>query len=384
MRTLLHVDMDAFFASVELLHHPEWRGKPVIVGAGPHERGVVSTCSYEARRFGVHSAMPSRTAYQLCPQAVFTRPNMAWYEEVSRKAFAVFERFTPYVEGVSIDEAFLDITGSLHLYGDDPRALGEALRTAIRRDCGVTCSVGIAPNRLLAKIGSEQNKPDGLTVMPFESEAIAHFLALKPLNILWGVGAKTAALLKPHGLVLCGDVQRTPVNQLAVLLGSEHAAEMLHAYAFGRCDDTVYWQPQRDQSVSREYTFDVDETDREKVRQVLLGLVGEVGRRFRTERRWARTARIKLRDGGFNTITRQMPFAWPSRDDISFREAALELFRREPITAVRLIGFGVTHLVDSPEVSDQLSLFADPCDEQRRKRERLSETLDDLHLRGLL
>ena len=181
MKTILHVDMDAFFASVELLVHPEWRGKPLVVGSGPHERGVVSTCSYEARKYGIHSAMPSRRAYKLCPHAIFTPPNGELYAEVSRKAFEVFESFTPYVEGVSIDEAFLDITGSIHLYGS-ARELGEELRRKIKRVCGVTCSVGIAPNRLLAKIGSEENKPDGLTLMPFESEEIAGFLKYKPMK----------------------------------------------------------------------------------------------------------------------------------------------------------------------------------------------------------
>ena len=205
MKTLLHVDMDAFFASVELLAHPEWRGKPLVVGSGPHERGVVSTCSYEARKYGIRSAMPSRTAYQLCPHAIFTRPNMALYEEVSRKAFEVFEAFTPYVEGVSIDEAFLDITGSVHLYGD-ARTLGEALRKKIKSECSVTCSVGIAPNRLLAKIGSEENKPNGLTVMPFEEKEAALFLAPKPISVIWGVGGKTAALLNRYGLATCGSI----------------------------------------------------------------------------------------------------------------------------------------------------------------------------------
>ena len=220
MATILHVDMDAFFASVELLHHPEWRGKPVVVGSGPHERGVVSTCSYEARRFGIHSAMPSRTAYERCPDAIFVRPHMELYQEVSDKVFEIFEHYTPYVEGVSIDEAFLDITGSLHLHGGDRARLGEALRKEIRETCGVTCSVGIAPNRLLAKIGSEQHKPDGLTLMPFEADAIAAFLAPKPIGILWGIGKKTEAVLRPYGLVTCGDLQRTPLRQLETILGS--------------------------------------------------------------------------------------------------------------------------------------------------------------------
>ena len=379
--------MDAFFASVELLHHPEWRGKPVIVGSGPHERGVVSTCSYEARRFGVHSAMPSRTAYEKCPQAIFTRPHMDWYSDVSDKVFEIFEHYTPYVEGVSIDEAFLDITGSLHLFSGDKNVaaplLGEALRREIREACGVTCSVGIAPNRLLAKIGSEQHKPDGLTLMPFEPGETAAFLAPKPIGILWGIGKKTEAALRPYGLVTCGDLQRTPLAQLTTILGSGAAAATLQDYAFGRSDDRVYWEPGEEKSVSREHTFDEDEGDRDVIRAKLLELVANVGHRFRRSERWARTAKLKLRDAAFNTITRQIPFDAPARDDISFREKALALFGREKIGLVRLIGFGVTNIQDTPDV-DGPSLFAAPEDERRKKRERLSDALDVLRKRGLM
>jgi len=386
MAVLLHVDMDAFFASVELLDHPEWRGKPLVVGSGPHERGVVSTCSYEARRFGIHSAMPSRTAYQRCPQAVFTYPRMDRYQEVSDRIFEIFGHYTPYVEGVSIDEAFLDITGSIHLYGSAER-LGEALRSEIRTTCGVTCSVGIAPNRLLAKIGSEQNKPDGLTLMPFEPDAIAAFLARKPLSILWGIGKKTEAVLRPYGLLTCGDLQRTGIARLATILGSEDAARPLIDHAFGISDDTVYWEPSSEKSVSREHTFGEDCSDQAVLRAKLLELVEEVGQRFRTERRWARTARLKLRDDAFETFTRQAPFPKPARDDFSFRELALQLFepalRELGSRPVRLIGFGVTNLQDSPD-DGELSLFADPVEEKLRKREKLSDTLDSLRERGLL
>jgi len=395
-KTILHVDMDAFFASVELLHHPEWRGKPVIVGSGPHERGVVSTCSYEARRFGVHSAMPSRTAYQLCPHAIFVPPHMELYHEVSEAAFAVFGSFTPYVEPVSVDEAFLDVTGCLHLHGDpkaDPDAcrlrIGESLRAAVRRACGVTCSVGLAPNRLLAKIGSEQNKPNGLTLMPFDTGAIAQFLAPKPVGILWGIGKKTAAALAPYGIRTCADIQRTPASQLEAILGSRSGAESLRDYAFGICDDTVYWEGSEEKSVSREHTFDEDESDRETIRAKLLELAAEVGVRFRREMRWARTAKLKLRDAGFNTITRQMPFDSPSRDDIAFRKAALELFDQampdsaKSQRAYRLVGFGVANFTVSPD-DGQPTLFDAPDDSRRKRRERLSEALDALRGKGLI
>lgn len=368
-KVLLHVDMDAFFASVEQFDHPDWRGRPVIVGAGPHERGVVSTCSYEARRYGVRSAMPSRTAYSLCPHAVFVRPNMARYQEVSDRAFAVFGRYSPFVEGVSIDEAFLDVTGSIHLYGSAER-LAESLRAEVKRVCGVTCSVGIAPNRLLAKIGSEQHKPDGLTLMPFDPDAIAAFLAPKPVGVLWGVGKSTIEALKPYGITTCGDIQR-----------GGYPPELVDC-AFGRADDTVISEPPPEKSVSREHTFEEDETDRAKVREKLKELVTDVGRRFRAEPRWATTARIKLRDGAFNTCTRQLQFPAPARDDLAFRRAALELFDRERIGSVRLVGFGVTGFVDSPDPSAQLELFEDRDARRRELNERLSATLDSLRGRG--
>ena len=374
--------MDAFFASVELLHHPEWRGKPVIVGSGPHERGVVSTCSYEARKFGVHSAMPSRTAYERCPHAIFVRPNMHLYQEVSDKVFEIFGHYTPFIEGVSIDEAFLDISGTIHLYGS-ARTLGEALRREIRETCGVTCSVGIAPNRLLAKIGSELNKPDGLTLMPFEPDEIARFLAPRPLGILWGIGKKTAAALRPYGLNTCGDLQRTPAARLEKILGSRSAAESLKDQALGRASDVVNYEPADEKSVSREHTFDEDTSDREEIRAKLLELVEEVGHRFRAVPRWARTARIKLRDAAFNTITRQAAFDLPARDDITFREKALALFDREPITSVRLVGFGVTNFQDTPDDLGP-TLFPTPEDGRRQKRERLSAALDALRDRGLM
>lgn len=394
MKTLLHVDMDAFFASVELLAHPEWRGKPLVVGAGPHERGVVSTCSYEARKYGIHSAMPSRTAYQLCPHAIFTPPDGRLYSAVSEKAFEIFERFTPYVEGVSIDEAFLDITGTIHLYGD-ARSLGEALMGEIRRECGVTCSVGIAPNRLLAKIGSEENKPNGLTMMPFDSAEIASFLRFKPISILWGVGKKTVETLKPYGISLCGDIQKLNTDRLALILGSTSAAESLKKHSLGISDDGVYWQETDEKSVSKEHTFGEDEHSRNIVRAQLIELVSSVGRRFRQKERWASTAKIKLRNAAFKTLSKQMSFESPARDDITFREKAIALFdelwpetetHRAGESAARLIGFGVSNIRNSPDEDLQLNLFAENSGgaEKRKKRERLSETLDNLRKRGLI
>ena len=378
--TILHVDMDAFFASVEQLRHPEWRGKPVVVGAGPHERGVVSTCSYEARKFGVRSAMPSRTAYALCPKAIFAPPDMAAYKKVSAKAFEVFSHYSPYVEPVSIDEAFLDVTGTLHLHGGDPSRLGEALRREVRAACGVTCSVGIAENRLLAKIGSDQNKPDGLTLMPTDPAAIAAFLAPRPVGILWGVGRKTIEALRPYGIATCGDLQRMKPSALV--------PQELIDLAFGRAEAAVHWEDREEKSVSREHTFDADEANREAVRAKLLELVAEVGYRFRKAPRWATTARLKLRDATFDTRLRQMPFPQPARDDRAFRDAALALFDAawpvgtRPRAATRLVGFGVTNFRSSPD-DGQPSLFAAPEDAARERQERLSSALDKLRAQGL-
>ena len=384
--------MDAFFASVEQRDHPEWRGKPVIVGAGPHERGVVSTCSYEARTFGVHSAMPSRTAFQRCPQGIFVKPRMHVYAEVSDKAFEVFGHYTPFVEGVSIDEAFLDITGSIHLFGSRV-SLAERLRAEVKEACGVTCSVGLGPNRLLAKIASEQRKPDGLFEMPFDPDGIRDFLAPRPIGILWGVGRKTNELLAKYGFKTCGDLQKADPEFLARVLG-DSAAESILAHAFGIADDTVYTESAVEKSVSREHTFPEDESDRATVRQTLLDLVEEVGRRFRSEERWARTAKLKLRDAAFNTHTRQAHFDLAARDTMTFRHKALELFdeewpevsvlpsgRQNPAAkrSVRQIGFGVTDIVDAPEDPEPTLFGPDPRIAERLKRERLAAALDAIH-----
>lgn len=379
--TVLHVDMDAFFASVEQRDHPEWKGHPVIVGSGPHERGVVSTCSYEAREFGVHSAMPSRTAYEKCPHGIFVRPRMEVYQEVSRKIFEVLGNFTPFVEGVSVDEAFLDISGTVHLFGD-VRTLGERLRSEVRATCGLACSVGIAPNRLLAKIGSEEAKPDGLFIMPFDEAEIREWLAPRPVRILWGVGVKTNEILLKYGFRTCGDLQTADLRFLTRILGSA-AAESICAHACGIDMTKVSHEDSVEKSVSREYTFAVDERDREVVRAKLIELITDVGRRVRTSPRWARTCKIKLRDSFFNTITRQAHFELAACDDITFRHLALEIFDREWMPgshrSVRLIGFGVTDFTGRRDVGEP-SLFPSPLVGELEKRERLAAVVDRLRL----
>lgn len=383
--------MDAFFASVELLSHPEWRGKPLVVGSLPGERGVVSTCSYEARKFGIRSAMPSAQAYRLCPHAVFTRPDMAKYSEVSAKAFDVFEKFTPYVEAVSIDEAFLDVTGSIHLYGSAEN-LAENLRSEIRRSCGVTCSVGVAPNRLLAKIGSEENKPDGLAVMPFDKDEIKRFLADKPASVLWGVGKRTAEILRSFSIITCADVRKAGIAALERILASPAAARSLFDAAHGISDDSVFWTESEEKSLSREHTFDEDEPCREIVRTKLLELVSETARKFRRQERRAKTVRIKLRTADFVSASRQASLGAPAKDDCSFREKALRLFDglwppdekyRHGKNAARLIGFGIANIIHG-DCATQSDLFGDDASARRKKHERLSSALDRLRDIGLM
>ena len=372
-RTILHVDMDAFFASVEQRDRPEYKGKPVVVGAPPDQRGVVAACSYEARRFGIHSAMPSREAGRLCPHAIFLPPNMRRYAEVSRQIGKIFERFTPLVESVSIDEAFLDVTGARSLFGDGP-AIARLIQKAIRDETGLTGSVGVAPNKFLAKLASDLNKPNGLTVVPDDPAGLAAFLAPLPVGRLWGVGDKTQRLLESAGIRTIGDLRRMSGERLAALVGRE-AARHFARLARGEDDRDVELESE-EKSISREHTFPEDASDREDIRKILVDLVEDVGTRLRAAGKYAGLARLKLRWKGFQTITRQKPFPQPACDDFTLRQHAESLFENEElIKPVRLIGFGVSNLRTTP--SHQLALF-DAVPGAPLKRERLSRTVDEI------
>ncbi len=377
---ILHVDMDAFFAAVEQREHPEWRGKPVIVGSGPHERGVVSTASYEARKFGVHSAMPSREAYRLCPHGIFTPGNHRLYSEVSAQIFDIFYRFTPFVEGLSCDEAFLDVYGSFKLFGS-AFEIGEKIRKAIREELHLTASVGVATNKFLAKLASDMNKPDGITLVPSEPREIQRFLAPLSVRSIYGVGGTLAKHLNLLGIRTIGDLQNTPLNTLVGLLG-ENTAEHLYSLAFG-VDSREVINERVEKSISREYTFGEDTTDKEGVRQVLLELASDVGAQLRASVKYASTVKLKLRWSDFRTITRQKTLSLAICDDFSIRDTALDLFLQQDLSApVRLIGIGVAGLLDElPKPNPQLTLFDDPATErteQMQKKERLSKTLDKL------
>ena len=372
-RCVLHIDMDAFFAAVEQRDHPELRGKPVIVGAPPDQRGVVSTCSYEARVFGVHSAMPSREAYRRCPQGIFVPPNMARYDESSHQVFEIFERFSPLIEPISIDEAFVDVTGARTLFGDG-RAIAEKIRAIIRAEVGLTASIGVACNKFLAKLASEKAKPDGLFVVPEGRAEMLRFLAAQKIGALWGVGKVTEEALERAGFRTVADIQNADPDYLTRVVGESLSAH-LRALSFGE-DVREVENVCEEKSLSREYTFLTDCRDREAVREVLKGLADEVGRRVRSHGHFATVGRLKLRWADFRTITRQAPFETAVCDDISLRALALRLFDAEKwMQPVRLVGFGVSGF--SERRGEQLMLF-DNAPAARVKRERLCHTVDAL------
>ncbi|MEE9367671.1 MAG: DNA polymerase IV [Pontiella sp.] len=371
----LHVDMDAFFASVEQRDHPELRGKPVVVGAPPDQRGVIAAASYEARKYGIHSAMPSRTALQKCPHAIFVSHNMGNYKEVSRQIMRIFESYTPLVQPLSIDEAFLDVTGAQRLFGTG-REIAEKIRKDILKQTELTASVGVAPNMFLAKVASDMNKPDGLTIVPFEQKAIEEFLAPLPISRMWGVGKVTQKKLLSLGLPTIGHLQTCDFRALENAIGSR-AARGFSRLAHGM-DDRGLVGEVNEKSISNEMTFSEDAINRGKIESNYKRLIDKVGSRLRKAGFFATTAHLKIRWGDFSTITRQTRFSIPCCDDITLREVGMELLnehlRNRP---VRLIGFGVSGFTetDTPQ-THQLNLFETPDTTLHDKRSRLSKTAD--------
>ena len=357
-RTILHVDLDAFFAAVEQRDRPELRGKPVIVGGGgPHDRGVVSTASYEARQFGVHSAMPLRTAGALCPHGIFLPVDGAKYQAVSRDVMSVLRRFTPQVEPISIDEAFLDVTGSRALFGDG-EAIGRQVKDGVRQAVDLTISVGVATTKLVAKIASDLRKPDGLVVVAPGTEAA--FLAPLEIGRLWGVGAKSAAVLRDYGVRTIGDLAALPDDVLVRRFGTFGAA--LGDRARGLDAGPVSGRDAA-KSIGHEHTFDVDTSDREVIERTLLGLSEGVAGRLRDSGVRAATVTVKIRDSTFRTITRQRTLPDPTDLTEPIFRTALELARPE-VRGVRIRLLGVT--ASGLGEREQMSLFG--VDDPRRRR----------------
>ena len=369
-RVIIHVDLDAFFAAVEQRDRPELRGKPVIVGGGgPDQRGVVSTASYEARRFGVRSAMPLRTAGRLCPDGIFLPVDGRKYQAVSRDVMAILRRFTPLVEPISIDEAFLDVTASQALFGDGP-AIATAIKGAVKDEIGLTISAGVATTKLVAKIASDLRKPDGLVVVRPGDEAA--FLAPLAIHRLWGVGPKTASVLAEQGVATIGDLAALDPAALARRLGS-HAAALVER-AHGIDGDRVVGEANGAKSVGHEHTFDHDTTDQELIERTLLAMADGVAGRLRSTGMLASTVAVKIRDAAFRTMTRQRTLARPTDLTEPIFEAALSLARPEVRgRRIRLVGVtasGLRHGV-------QLGLF----EAETERRHRLAEASDSLRRR---
>lgn len=354
--TILHVDLDAFFVAMELLRRPALRGRPVVVGY-LGERGVVATASYEARRYGIRSAMPTLRARQLCPGAVFLPPDFAFYAPASRRFHAILREFTPAVEPVSVDEAYLDVAGTEKLFGS-PAEVAAAIRRRIHDEIGITASIGIATNRLVAKVASDAAKPDGLLRVPPGDEAA--FLAPRPLRDLPGVGRRTAEVLQGLGIATIGELAALPTSVLEAKFG-RHGLE-LQQRARGIAPGGVVALPPGRRSISREHTFERDEPSRERLLATLLRQAERVAEDLARQQRSARTVVLKLRFPPFETLTRSVT---PGRQLIFAEElytlaaalfdAAWDEHGRRP---VRLIGLGVTALA---ERARQLALGESPA-----------------------
>lgn len=361
-RVVILIDADAFFASIETRDHPEYRGKPVIVGARPGTRGVVSTCSYEARKFGVRSAMPISQAYRLCPQGIYLAPDIRKYQETSNAMFDICDKYSPLVERVSIDEGYVDVTP---LPGQD---IARRLREEIRATLGVTVTAGVSYCRYLAKIAAEENKPDGLGVIA-PGDALS-FLEHLPVGKLPGVGPKTLKVLEDHGVHTVGDLRSMPPAWFGSTLGKY--GTRLRDLSEGR-DPTPVETSRAAKSVSEETTFEVDQDDKEVLYAVLAGLCQDVGFRLRQNGLSARTIGIKVRFKDFTTLSREKTLQSQVNTDAGIFTCAKDLFDALSLPQpVRLIGVGAAGLTDRGAA--QPSLFQ----EDIKSWEEVSKAVDSL------
>lgn len=364
-----HADIDAFYASVEQRDHPEYRDRPVVVGALPGNRGVVSAASYAARAFGIRSAMPIAEAYRRCPDAVYLTPDMAKYSEVSRQVFDVLGSITPVIEPVSIDEAFLDLSGLDKLFGE-PERIGRRIKRLILNATGLHVSVGIGPNRLIAKLASEHRKPDGLVVV--KPEQVDRFLAPMPVSNLRGLGRQTLKIFARLGIETVAQLRAVPRQYLEEHLGANTTAKFL-TQAHGKGSDAVVSERGR-KSISKETTFGTDVADSEQLRDTLRYLVAEIAATARREQRRGRVVTLKVRFSGFDTHTRQHRLSTSTHDERVIFKHAWALFRQGdlPSKPVRLIGVAISVWEDNDTL--QSDLFEKAGDPERD--ERLLEALD--------
>ncbi len=370
-RWIILADLDAFFASVEELLNPALRGKPLIVGGDPRSRSVVCSASYAARAYGVRSAMPMSRAVRLCPQAVIVPPRHGVYAEHSRAVMEILRAITPAVEQVSVDEAFLDITGCERLWGT-PRQIGELIRRRVREERQLTISLGIAATKLVAKIACDVGKPNGLVLVePGEEQ---RFLAPLPIERMWGVGKVTADHLRAYGVATIGDLAAWTEERLTATFGDLGRA--LYRGARGLDDGAVHAERER-RSVSHEITFDVDLDDRAALERALLGMSDQVAAQLRRQNMVGQTVRIKLRYPDLSIATRQATLEQPTDQGQAIYAQARALLRRNwhPGQPLRLLGVGVAGLLEGGGY--QLELF----DASDQKRIRLNRSLDEIRSR---
>jgi DNA polymerase IV len=361
MRQILHIDMDAFFASVEQLDDPSLRGRPVLVGGPAAGRGVVAAASYEARAHGARSAMPMAEALRRCPRAIVVPVRIARYAAVSAEVFAIFQRFTPLVEGLSLDEAFLDVTASRSLFGDG-ESIAAQIKRAIREELRLTASAGVAPCKFAAKIASDLRKPDGLVAVP---DNVAAFLEPLPLERMWGVGPRAAERLRAAGLATLGDLARCPAPRLHELLGPAWG-ERARLLAQG-IDERPVVPGREAESIGAEETLEKDILGREAIELQLLGLSSRVARRLLRRGVLGRAVVIKLKYADFTLRTRRATLTQPIGDTDSIYTCARGLLARLDLTRpVRLVGIAVADLTKAGDAGPTLSLF--PVDSERRQR----------------
>ena len=368
-RIIFHIDIDAFYASVEQLDNPSLKGKPIIVGAKPGGRGVVSTCSYEARKYGIKSAMPISQAYRLCPQGIYLPVRMSRYLEVSRAVMLILKDYTPAFQQISVDEAFLDMTGTERLFGA-PKVAAEKIKKRIYRDTGLTISVGVAPNRYIAKLASEYGKPDGLCIVKKGEEE--EFIGKLELKDLWGLGKKTLERLNELNITTIDKLRAYPLPLLSSILG-DAAANYLYNAVRGREVD-IHQQETKSHSISSETTFQEDRRDLPGIKRTIIGLTHEVMFRLLNDNYRSKTVVLKLRYADFTTVNIQKSLKhWVSSTE-EFYGISLELLRKkwDKSRALRLIGVGLANLVPK-QTAEQQELFNDINDKKRRVEETVAE-----------
>jgi DNA polymerase-4 len=368
---IAHVDLDAFFASVEQRDNPEYRLRPVIVGALPGKRGVVAACSYEARVFGIHSAMPIAQAYKRCPDAVYLRPGMGKYSAESKRIMAVLETITPALEKASIDEAYLDISG-LEKHSGSPEQIGQTIRERIYKETGLTASVGIGPNRLIAKLGSEACKPDGLKVIP--QDEVLDFLAPMPVRNLRGLGKQTHKIFDRMGIETVAELRNYPLQRLQKHLGLKAAASFKRQ-ADGIASSVINTEQGR-KSISKETTFEADERDHDKLHDTLHRLAAQVASTARRNELAGKVVTLKVRYRGFDTFTRQRTLPEPTNDERVLLTTVWSLFNKGdlPDKPVRLIGLGIS---DWETVqAEQTDMFA--AQDQKQADKKILDTIDSV------